>query len=119
MAISDDIPGMKVSIVGGGHALIEYEDTEVAEEECTTTRYIQATSDQQFEIHIKVAKGTKIKGDCLVCIVDVDGNSVEGTIIEAIDFKNRYEKCILKGCEIGGGMIRKFRFASLETGKFD
>lgn len=116
MAISDDVPGLEICIVGDGRTLVEYEDKDITEEERTTTRFVQATSGQHFAILFNVAKGTNFKGDSLCCEIKIDGTVVKRHLLNKAYFRDKDYSSSLKGCEAPGEMIRKFSFASLETG---
>ena len=106
MAVSDDLPGVEVEIVVKGKALKEYKEEHIEEDERTTTRYIEATSGQEFAIRMKLRSSFKFKGDCIAFYIGADGQSVDGIIISEEDRKH---KRVSEGREEDGGFVRKYR----------
>lgn len=119
MAISDLMPGLAVNIKVNGQILKEYNDSDLAAEDRTVTRYIEAVSGDIFEIGLQVEKGFRFFGDALSFDVHVDGSDkVDGPLI-------RREKCIggehtriSKGCRLPDDQVKLYQFASVKTGMF-
>lgn len=116
MAISDDLPGVEVSITQNGQALKEYLDDTLTEDERTVTRYIEATSDENSELCLKATRGTAFDGDCMGCRVEIDGQRIAEPLLEKSRTKSEDHIAIVEGIGIGGGTVKRFKFACLETG---
>lgn len=117
MAVSDDLPGVEVSIIQNGEPMLEREDDTIAEEEYTTTRYIEAESEQEFGVRLQVAKKSRYEGDALSCEIFIDGNRLRSPIIRANRFRDKDFVKDIVNVEAGNGLTRNFRFAGLETGQ--
>lgn len=69
----EELPGVEISVFVDGQALPEYCDHARNEQEHTQTRYIEAVSGKEFQIHITVPEGFEHIGDCLIFEIYVDG----------------------------------------------
>ena len=80
MAISDDLPGVKVEVVVRGTKLEEhdYDDTE---EQRTITKYVEATSGQIFAVLINLLPSFEFQGGCIEFEVEADGMKMGNHII--------------------------------------
>lgn len=115
MAIIDDLPGVKIEVTVEGVAREEHTDPDVAEDERTITRYIEAATGQEFVVNIELLPDFEFKGTCVAFEVSIDGRQVDSpTLTKSSTFRTISSK----GVELAGGMIRKYRFADLETGEF-
>ena len=114
MAVIDVLPGVEVSITVKGDALTEYHDDHLEDDEQTTTRYIEAVSGTIFVVQISLKKDFVFAGNCVECTIYVDGTWADGPFISKGESHTR----ISKGIDVDGGTkVKKYRFATLETGK--
>ena len=113
MAISDILPGVKIEIIVNGAALKEYEDDTVNDEERTVTRYVEAASGQVFEVLIEVSPAFKFEGERVRFQIHADGVCVDSPLIAKSAFNVTR---LSEGREVAGGKVKRYRFASLETG---
>ncbi|KAK4964474.1 hypothetical protein LTR66_012278 [Elasticomyces elasticus] len=118
MAILANLPGVEVVITVNGRELREYFVTEAQDGPNTTTRYIEASSNQTFAVRCKVPKDFNYKGDCLVFEVFVDGvfAATAATHVECTTLNSATGTA--EGVS-GGNRLRKFRFVSIETADND
>ena len=114
MAVIDDLPGVKVEITIEDNSLAEHVENGLVEDERTLTRYIEAVSDQQFEVYIELLPNFDYKGDCIAFVVTVDGKQTDALMLLKT---SGFRSIKSKGVEVAGGLIHKYRFADLETGK--
>jgi hypothetical protein len=145
MAIQDHAPGLEVTVCVDGKPLEEYDNDE--EEEMrqgldpevmkyqaarTVTKYIESVSDQEFIIQINLAPPFKMNYACLSTSVQIDGRKVASPLIQKIDnldrfsgdcvvtkFQRRVEgKLVEAPGNAGRELLKKFKFAKIETSKF-
>lgn len=116
MAVSDEIPGLEVTITVNGKPLKEYEDTTLREEERTVTRYIEAVSGQEFKVCFKVRNGAHFAGNLLACKISMDGNFVVTPILRKVSSRHGDHVRTIDGQEQAEGMMKKFFFSAIETG---
>lgn len=116
MAIVKSLPGFEVTIVANGKPLTEHVDSSEPDEDRKTTRYIEAVSDQVFEIHVKASKGAQIQGDALLSYIYIDGKYVSGIFLEKGTNESHDRVGVKKGARESLNTIREFCFASLESG---
>ncbi len=115
MVVTDDIPGLEVTVTVNDEALKEYHETGLDEGERMTTRYIEAVSGQQFAIKMRVDDSFLFKGNCISFHVYVDGQRAHAPFIKKI---TRTHGRISEGQNTNHGTkVKRYRFASLETGK--
>lgn len=114
MAISDNVPGVKVTVAVDGTDLTEYRDEDLEEEEGTTTRFIEAKTGQTFEVRITVDRGFHFAGDTLACYVSLDGQWVHTPLIGQDSCRFQSHCRTSSGALTGDGMLRKYQFAELE-----
>lgn len=117
MAIGKELPEVEVTVVVDGVALKEYHDHDLDEDDRTITRYIEAASGKNFEVHIKVDKGCNFIGDCLVFAIEVDGKMADTPIIRARRCARAAYSYGSQGLMTSNTQCRKYTFASLETGQ--
>ena len=113
MAIIKDLPGVKIEIAANGVALKEHQDTEIAEEERTVTRYIEAVSGQIFAVSIQLLPQFQFKGNCVFFQIYADGTWADGPVI------NKGEHGLVRlseGKDTADGKVRRYQFANLERG---
>lgn len=119
MAISDQLPGLEVTVTQNGQAIHEHIYDEVVEEPRTKTRYIEAQSGQNFEICLRLAQGTNFQGDSLECRIFVDGTWVRTPLLLKRDTRFAALVEVTEGVKAQQDLLlRKFRFAGLQTGLF-
>lgn len=116
MAIVKSLPGFEVTIVANGKPLSEYVDNSEPDQDRKTIRYIEAISDQVFEIHVKAEKGANTKGDGLAALIYVDGQSVVQPILRKDHFDSGEYMTVCQGKEISEEKVRPFCFALIDTG---
>ena len=145
MAIQDHTPGLEVVVCMDGKPLEEYDNDE--EEEAkpglqtgvmkyqaarTITKYIESVSDQEFIIQIDLAPPFKMDCACLWIEVRIDGRNVASPLIQKIGnldrfsgdcvvtkFQRRVEgKLVEAPGNAGRELLKKFKFAKIETSKF-
>jgi hypothetical protein len=113
MAISDDLPGIKVEVVVGGTAFTEYDHDDTGEVR-TVTKYIEATSGRIFVVSIELLPSFKFKADCIAFDIEADGMMMDRPIILKTD-KGRFR--VVKGRRMSDTKVEKFQFSSLHTGE--
>jgi hypothetical protein len=112
MAISEHLPGIVVDIRVDGTSLKEYQDSTVKEDQRTTTRYVEAKSGQNFIIHFRCLPEFQFAGDCITFRVCMDGEWMDISLLPKTK-----RSATSRGVELPGGMVRKYYFNDLETGK--
>jgi hypothetical protein len=118
MAVTEALPGVEVTIEINGQALPELTDTDLEVEPKTMTRYVEAQSDTEFAVRIKVNPNTIFKSDCLRARISVDGTWADSPIFLKEDLGNSYFNRLKQGMSLPGGNMRPFRFSALETGQY-
>jgi hypothetical protein len=145
MAIQDHAPGLEVTVCVDGKPLEEYDNDE--EEEMrqgldpevmkyqaarTVTKYIESVSDQEFIIQINLAPPFKMDCVSLSTSVHIDGRKVASPLImkswNLDKFSGDYVKTKfqtrVEGMQVeapgtaGRELLKKFKFAKIETSKF-
>lgn len=112
MAVTNGLASMKIEIIANGVAVVEHIDPDVVEDERTVARYIEAATGQEFYIQIELLPEFEFKGECAGFYISIDRVLVDTPMIS----KNAGFRSIKsKGVEIPGGMVRRYRFADLET----
>lgn len=117
MAIVKSLPGFEVTIVANGKPLTEYIDSSEPDQDRKTTRYIEAVSDQVFEIHVKAKKGAHTKGYGLEANIFVDGQLIISPLLAKKMFSSRDYVTVRKGRQVSADTIEPFCFASIDTGE--
>ena len=117
MGIVKALPGVEVSIVVNGSALHEYEDTDIEDAPNTVTRYVEATSNANFEVHPFASSTTRLKGDCLGVLVFADGKFLSGARLEPRADKPGGIRGTIQGRVHSRGTLEKFCFNDLQKGK--
>src|ERR1700712_1287703 len=98
MAVLDDLPGFDVSILVDNTALKEYDDDEevtsaesgaIGEHQVSKTisKYIEAMSDKDFQIHLKLLEGHQMNCPTYTTIIRIDGQLVHRPIISKVSGK--------------------------------
>ncbi|KAF2210148.1 hypothetical protein CERZMDRAFT_86456 [Cercospora zeae-maydis SCOH1-5] len=119
MAINDALPGIEIVITVDGEPLEEYIESASKQEPNTITRYVEAKSDQIFAIRITVAKGTPMKGDCLVFAIYVDGKLSDGSYVGSEEVLSQSTTVIVAGRCLSSTTLQRFIFSSLELATDD
>ncbi len=116
MAISDDVPGLKINITVEGVALREHEDPHGTgtEDERTVTRYVEAGSWQVFAVSIELLPEFKYVGDCIGFEIYADGVLCDDPIIRASDASQTH---VNEGVPLSTGKVNKYTFAELHAGE--
>lgn len=114
MAINEALPGVEVDITVDDEPLHEHIEAGFKEESKTVTRYVQAKSDQKFAVRIKLAKGTRMKGHCLVFEIYVDGKLAHDPLVDWYNVRDRSHTRIVRGHYLSPSIVQPFRFESLE-----
>lgn len=112
MAVSEALPGVEVTVNVAGQPLREYIEVGVPDEPGTTTRYIEATSNQAFEIHAKLPEDTAFRGDCLRVDYRVDDKWIDAVGFNPEGALSR----ACKGQKLPYGQIKLLRWDVLESG---
>jgi hypothetical protein len=114
MVLSTAMPGVSIEITVGNNTLKEYEDQDQEEQLRTTARYVEAVTGETFVISIQLNPEFRFKGSCVSFEIFVDGNWVHSPVI------GRYStpSCKSEGARMTARTMRKYQFASLETGTF-
>lgn len=78
MAIIDEVRGLNVQVIVHGQPLTEYDDDEESRDDAegprkSTTKYIEAVSDQEFTVRYTFDGTFAYKGNDLVVELQVDG----------------------------------------------
>lgn len=117
MAIVKNLPGFEVTIVANGQPLTEYVDNSKPDQDSKTIRYIEAISDQVFEIRITAKKGATFEGDGLMADTYTDGAfACAGATPKGVNVDHDYIG-VQKGVQTSLDSIREFCFSSLESGR--
>lgn len=116
MAIIDVLPGVEVTIVCDGEPIKEHTDEDLEEEPRTVIRYVEAKSDQNFGVSIKVKQGTTFLGETLAFEIKVDGGFIVHPTVSKPNCLRRDYIAIREGQPLPNGKVRPFQFTSLETG---
>lgn len=115
MAISDDLPGVSITIAVNGTPLQEHNPAEVDGEHLrTVTKYVEVTSGQLFAVSIKLLPAFKFKGGCIVFEIYADGDLMSKPMF--IKYNSDRSK-VAKGRPSGHDKVEKFRFADVQTGE--
>ncbi|KJX96452.1 hypothetical protein TI39_contig625g00003 [Zymoseptoria brevis] len=113
MAITAATPGISAVIYVDDWPLKEYSTIEGGDN--TITRYVEAISDKNFQIHVQVEKGTKITRAAVSFAIFVDGECLANPYIPKSWFQSSNGTSIIEGKELPNGMIQKLKFITLET----
>lgn len=116
MAIVKNLPGFEVAIVANGKPLTEYINNSEPDQDRKTTRYIEAISDQVFEVQVTARRGAENKGDGLGAYIYVDGQRVARPLLLKSNFSSKDYVTARKGARITTDTYKEFRFASIESG---
>lgn len=118
MAILQGFPGLKVEVWSGGGVLQEYDiEAEEADERNTVTKYIQATSNQKFQLHWLIHPTFKYAKNDISTHVYIDGEDVDNRIFSQAKLKKtvNYTNNGAERYEKGEWVLRKYKFSALET----
>jgi len=118
MAITEELPGVDVSIVVYDEALKEYHDDTLEDEDHTNTSYIEAASGQRFRIRVTLSEDCKLLGDGLHFSFLPDGIYADGVILRRADSKYGTQVYHSEGRQSSKTTVECYRFATLETGKY-
>lgn len=110
MAISDDLPGVKVDITVNNIPLKEYENGG-DEEERATTKYVESTTGQEFAISIELLPAFEFKGDCIGFRIEADGELLSKPAIARNSLR---QYCVIKGLLIDDDQVEKFKFSDID-----
>ena len=116
MAVLDTLPGVEVNIVVNKKPLKEYQDSDVEEEHRTVTRYVEAVSNQVFEIHMTIEKGFKFRGNCLTFKIYVDGNRVQYNAVDKENCARAGYNLVSDTVNLENGKLGKYNFSAIELG---
>lgn len=112
MAVSEALPGVEVTVNVASQPLQEYIEIGVPDEPRTTTRYIEATSNQAFEIHAKIPEDTTFDGDCLRVDIRVDDKWIDAFAFNPKGVLSR----ACRGPKLPSAQIKLLRWDVLESG---
>jgi hypothetical protein len=119
MAITKANSKLKVQVFVNGAPLEEHVDDDEETSDVQVTRYIEASSGDNFEIRYSFAPGFSIRHDIRLS-VRIDGKAAGGVVFYS-GFPVRWDYVYtMKGrreFEDGQYFTRKFCFSKLETGK--
>lgn len=118
MAILPDNPSVQVTIRVDGADLQEHIDKELVDESGTITRYVEATTDTPFAIHIRVLPGTQMLGDCLAFDILADGHPIVTRLFCAEALTNSPQKVLIRD-EVVQGILYPTKFSTLTTANSD
>lgn len=120
MAILTDVPGLNIEIRARGQELAEhYPD----EEEChskTVTKYIEAVTNEEFEVSLSVPKHFKFFEYDLAVQVYLDGEFADALVLKEVEMRKGLHTRI-GGVKRYDGLKwqqRNFRFAHLQTSEY-
>ena len=125
MAISEDVPGIAVTVRCHGHPLPEFGDPDAQDNINAATypletNYVQCIDNSAFDICIAIGPAYQwgYRDHIVVARVRIDGESVKGYIFQQhIPF---HHMAICQGKEIcnnfGVWCLRKFKFVAVKTG---
>ena len=89
MAVIKYVPGIEVTVTVNGNDLKEYVAPEIKDKRNAVTRYVEVTSDSDFEISCFVKHGRKMKADFLSFGVTVDGQWITGKLVSSEKIEKR------------------------------
>ena len=110
MAITTSTPSITTTVKVRGAPLEEYQHNAAADNETTTTRYIQSTANETFEIHADIAAGTEFIGDCLAFYIGVDGKMADTAVTFRSGERHAGSTVVSKGAYTAGNMVKKYRY---------
>lgn len=117
MAIIEVLPGVEITITAGGAALKEYLDQDTTDNSKTITRYVEAETDQNFSVSIKVNPETRFKAGLLCFEVFIDGNAISSSLVRKKWCKSTAYNLKIDGVPLPRRKVRNFHFADLKTGE--
>jgi hypothetical protein len=118
MAVAKKYPRLKVQVFAEGLPLEEHNDDEEQIIPDVVTKYIEASSGDNFEVHYSFSPGFSIKHDVLAEI-KVDGNYADSHVFHSglpIRWNQVYTCKGTREAEQGKFFLRKFCFSQLDTG---
>lgn len=116
MVANKVVPGLTVTIEVNDKKLKEYKEADFEETEGDVVRYVEALSNQDFSIKVKVRRGFKIKeGDSITCVFFVDGQWASAKFFTSEKAQAGYT--IECAGFLEADTLKKFRFNKLETGQ--
>ncbi|KAF2160292.1 hypothetical protein M409DRAFT_29147 [Zasmidium cellare ATCC 36951] len=113
MAVTEDFPGIEVTVEVDGVALKEYEDKDEAEPAKTVTRYIEAAHGKNFTVTVKMSKGFRLRNNALSFQVYADGNLASRKVFNQNDATSGRTLRVEGFHDLQH--ITKFRFDELHT----
>lgn len=117
MAVVEDIPGLHVTV----SAKKEYVDPDEEQPEGTVTKYIEASSGEEFSICWDFKQNFKFKDNDIVSYIYLDGKVVDGLTVqsERLQGPSGYHFSLAGArAQKGGKWIeRKYLFADLNVGQ--
>lgn len=117
MAVLPDCPGLKAEVVVNGEALLEYDDDEHNGHPRTVTKYVEAISGANFEIHLSFELPFP-KDYGMMVFTKIDGITQNKKIIgkERL-FESVFNLSGAKEHAAGSSILRKYRFSALIVGE--
>lgn len=122
MAILSGVRGLNVQIRVNGRALKEYDGDEENRDPKTVTKYIEATSGAQFDVHFTFGKRFPHKQHSIVYEVALDGITASRRVVDGSDIRSHRPYCTSSDgvhtlCE-GCWTKQKFSFSQLAIGMY-
>jgi hypothetical protein len=120
MAVLQDVPGVQVQVVVDGKALKEYDDSESNQTSKATSKYVEAVSGRNFEIHTTLEKHMETDHDVSIRVL-VDGSRISGKHIARKKMSPSYLSKIRGDVSRISGVAKQSRllFSDLETRQYN
>jgi hypothetical protein len=120
MVVPAFCPGVHIEILVNGQPLPEYDDIDaVPSAPNTVTKYIEAQSDTEFAIRLKVTEDFLYPAGDVCMEITIDGEPSNGAVIRAATIFEPTGRTVHGRSVLIGGItdaIQKFRFNELQTG---
>jgi hypothetical protein len=120
MAITDEVPGLRVEVIVDGQPLLEYDDDDDEAERFTTTKYIEAMSDKPFSIKTLFKQPFPLQHG-VETAVKIDGGHPRAMFHKAEDLyrPGGFLKTGVGFQKDGQWSRRDYRFVALDIGNSD
>jgi hypothetical protein len=114
MAVIENIPGVEVHVTTNDQPLVEYTDPDVAQLPNTTSCFVEAISDQNFEIQCMLRHDTKFESDGIKFHVYIDGAWVESLVVPSDYCIAKDYKLLFRGARVKDSAYSPFYFSDLK-----
>ena len=134
MAVLEGLEGIEITVRVDDQALVEYDDDDVEKQpgskgeyqaSKTVAKYVEAVTSKEFAISLNVKTPYKMDCPTLAFYVTVDGSAISRPLLLKSNYRNKKWGYVVDGVShtlesaSKRCSVRHFRFAEIQTSKFD